>query len=101
MKEFTIKAFVRDVKTKKESIVTIDIEAKSVTSAIKQARNDIHCNGFKIIGNHIKEASVYDFIMNKTSCDELMWTHINRVFESGDDALNYVWNKVMSKVMSY
>jgi hypothetical protein len=70
MNTYTIKAFVRDIETKVESIVTIEEDATCLTYAIKQARHTIHKNGYKIIANHIQEESIYNMRLNSDKSDQ-------------------------------
>jgi hypothetical protein len=101
-KSFTIKALVRDKRTKEckfiESVYDYENDGVTcLTNAIKMMRKDISGNGYSLITNHIKEKSVFDFIVNETNCEPLVWKYINKVFPSYEDAKKFISAKIWKK----
>lgn len=73
MKRF--KGIVKDKVTKK----TVIIESEANTKA--DFINDLRQNGYAVCAYKVKEANVFDYIMEYTNCYSWDWKEINKVPE--------------------
>ena len=97
IKTFTIKAYVKVNYGEIKKFIESEYEATCVTNAIKMMREDLSGNGYSIIRNRIKEKSVFDFIVNETNCEPIIWKYINKVFPSYEDAKKFISDKIWKK----
>lgn len=80
LKEYTVKASVRDSVTKKLLVITSKYEAYSTAQALRLFRNDLKNNGYEAQKNKVKIGFLYDWILSNTNADDDCWEYITENF---------------------
>lgn len=105
-KDFRLKALVTDLETKKRKVITFDIEANDLKSAIKQAKHDLTRNGYLLRRYHIAEEKWYDYLdkvssyANDDYTYEDVWRYLDKEFKDPEDAIQYIKDKWEARVKS-
>ena len=96
-KTYIIKALVKNKYTKSYEFIESDYEASCVSNAIKMMRKNLSGNSYSLVTNHIKEKSVFDFILENVHDEPLAWKYVNKVFPSEEDAKKFIFAKICKR----